>query len=103
VIPLAANETTIVIVVSALGGVVFVLTTTLVVLIFFAVFEGGEDSTNDVQHFIELTEEARLLLPNGHVLGDADAADSRTAIARFQEKKEEAREALWKSHRKRAA
>jgi hypothetical protein len=95
----ASHTTTIVIIVSAVGAVAFVLTTMIVVLVFLAVFEGGEESTNDVQHFIELPDEARSLLHNGHALGGADASD----VARFLAKKEEAREALWESRRKRAA
>jgi hypothetical protein len=100
VILLASSGTTIV-VVSVLGGLVFLVTTVLIILVFLAVFPGGEESANDVEHFIELTEEARSLLPNGHAADTID--DSSTAIARFQAKKDEARRALWESRRQRAA
>jgi hypothetical protein len=93
-IELAVSETTLLIIASAAGAFAFVLTTALVVLVFFVAFEPGEDCFNDVQRFVELTEEARSLLANG-----SDARD----VARFQAKKEEARQALWESQRRRAA
>jgi hypothetical protein len=98
-----ASETTLVIVFTAVTAATLALTTLFVGLIFFAVFDGGEDSVRDVQRFIELTEEARALLPNGLPLFDPDGmAETSAAIARFQAKKDEARKALWQSRQRRA-
>jgi hypothetical protein len=88
VIELAASETTIVLIAAAAGALAFALTTAIVVLVFFAAFEPEEGCVNDVQRFIELTEEARSLRANG-----SDASD----IERFQAKKAEARKALSES------
>ncbi len=102
-IQLVATETTVVIVFSAVTALTPVLTTLFVAWIFFAVFEGGEDSVSDVQRFIELTDEARALLPSGLSLFDPDgASESSAAIARFQAKKDEARKALWQSRQRQA-
>jgi hypothetical protein len=83
----------------ALGLAVVLLFTFLMVAllaVYFAVFDGGADDSADVQRFIELTEEARRLVPAGLPLFDSDQAAATTAaIVRFQAKKEESRRALW--------
>jgi hypothetical protein len=91
-IQLVATETTVVIVFSAVTALALALTTLFVTWIFFAVFEGGEESVRDVQRFIELTDEARALLPSG-----LPPAETSAAIVHFQAKKDEARKALWQS------
>jgi hypothetical protein len=54
-----------------------------------------------VQRFIELTDEARAMLPRGLPLFDPEgAAETSAAIVRFQAKKDEARKALWQSRQK---
>jgi len=64
----------------------------------FAVFDGDADDIADVQRFIELTEEARRLVPAGLPLFDSEKAAAATdAIIHFQAKKDEARRALWAS------
>ena len=66
--------------------------------VFFAVFDGDADTIADVEHFIELTEEARHLVPGGLPLFDGEKAAATTAaLVRFQAKKDEARRALWAS------
>ena len=60
----------------------------------FVVFEGDADDIADVQRFIELTEEARRLVPRDLPLFDGAQA---AAIVRFQANKNEARRALWAS------
>jgi hypothetical protein len=63
-----------------------------------AVFDGDADDVADVQRFIALTEEARSLVPAGLPLFDGEKAAATTAaLVRFQEKKDEARRALWAS------
>jgi hypothetical protein len=97
-VELVASETTVVVVFSAVIALTLVLTTLFVVWISFVVFEGGEESVRDVQRFIELTDEARALLPSGLPLFDPDgAAETSAAIVHFQAKKDEARKALWQS------
>jgi hypothetical protein len=66
--------------------------------VFSALFDGGEDDAADVQRFIDLTDEARSLVPPGLPLLDHDrAAATAAAIVRFQAKKDEARRPLWAS------
>ena len=61
----------------------------------FAVSNGEADDVADVQRFVELTEEARGLVPKGLPLLDTDKeAATAAAIVRFQAKKEEARRSL---------
>ena len=70
--------------------------------VYFAVSDVGADDIADVQRFVELTEEARRLLPPGLPLFDRDKAVATTAaIVAFQAKKEEARRALWASRARR--
>jgi hypothetical protein len=71
-------------------------------VVFYALFGGDEDDARDVQRFIELTEEARSLVPPGLPLLSSDPATT-AAIARFQAKKDEARRALWASRPERRA
>jgi hypothetical protein len=44
---------------------------------FFAVFDGGEENVQDVQHFIAPTEEARSLVPPGLPLLDPEGEPRR--------------------------
>ncbi len=97
-VELVASDTTVLIVFSAVTALTLALTTLFVAWIFLAVFEGGEESVRNVQRFIELTDEARALLPSGLPLFDPDgAAETSAAIVHFQAKKDEARKALWQS------
>jgi hypothetical protein len=98
-IELLASETTVVIVFTAVTAVTLALTTLFAGLIYVAVFGDGEDCVRDVQHFIELTDEARALLP---LLDPDGATETSAAIVRFQAKKDEARKALWQSRQRRA-
>jgi hypothetical protein len=95
-IELAASETTVLIAVGAATALVFALGTLIVVAAVFAVFDGSEEAVRDVQRFVELTEEARSLLPRGPALADPNG-EASAAIGRFLSKKEEARRALWGS------
>ena len=95
-IQLATSETTVLIAVSVATALVFALGTLIVVAVAFAVFAGGEEAVRDVQRFVELTEEARSLLPSGPALADPNGETS-AAIGTFLSKKEEARRALWGS------
>lgn len=64
----------------------------------FVVFEGSAGSIGEVQRFVELTDDARRLVPPGLPLLDGDnAAATTAAIVDFQAKKDEARRALWAS------
>jgi hypothetical protein len=67
-------------------------------------FGGDTGAVADVQRFIELTEEARALVPRGLPLFDREeeVATVSAAIVRFQAKKEEARHALWASSERHA-
>jgi hypothetical protein len=96
---LVASETTVVIALSAASALAIALTTLIVGVMFFAVFD-GEETVHDVQRFVELTEEARSLLPGRPLLHDPDGETS-AAIGRFLAKKEEARRVLWESRRTR--
>jgi hypothetical protein len=97
-IELVATETSVVIVFSVVTAVTLALTTLFVGWIFFAVFAGSEENVRDAQRFIELTNEARAMLPSGLPLLDPEgAAETSAAIVRFQAKKDEARKALWQS------
>jgi hypothetical protein len=95
-IELAASETTVLIAVGAAIALVFALGTLIVIVAVFAVFDGSEEAVRDVQRFVELTEEARSLLPSGPALADPNG-EASAAIGRFLSKKEEARRALWGS------
>jgi hypothetical protein len=76
-------------------GLLFAISVLALFAVYFAVFAGDDDSA-DVQRFIELTEEARRLVPPGLPLFDSEkAAVTTAAIVRFQGKKDEARRALW--------
>jgi hypothetical protein len=89
----------------ALGLVALVFAIALPLLaVYLAVADGGAADIKDVQRFIELTEEARRLVPPGLPLFDSrKAAATTAAIVRFQAKKEEARRALWASRDRRRA
>lgn len=64
----------------------------------FVVFEGSAGRIGEVQRFVELTDDARRLVPPGLPLLDGDnAAATTAAIVDFQAKKDEARRALWAS------
>jgi hypothetical protein len=95
-IELAASETTVLIAVGTATALVFALVTLIVIVAVFAVFDGSEEAVRDVQRFVELTEEARSLLPSGPALADPNG-EASAAIGRFLSKKEEARRALWRS------
>jgi hypothetical protein len=85
-----------VIVFSAITGLVFTLATAGAIWVFIRVFDDYEGNVRDVQRFIELTDEARSLVPSGLPLLDWERAAATTAaIGRFQAKKDEARRALW--------
>jgi hypothetical protein len=89
-------QTSVVIVLSAITGLVFALATAGAIWVFFKVFGDYEGNIRDVQRFIELTNEARSLVPPGLPLLDRErAAATADAIGRFQAKKDEARRALW--------
>jgi len=80
------------------GGFLLVLTLLPLLAVILAVFDGDAGDIADVQRFIELTEEARSLVPPGLPLFDREQATATTAaLVRFQEKKDEARRALWAS------
>jgi hypothetical protein len=97
-IEVVAAEATVVILVSAITGIVLVLTTAAVIWMFFFVFGDYEGSVRDVQRFVELTEQARSLVPAGLPLLDQEKAAATTeAIGRFAKQKEQARRALWES------
>ena len=89
----------------ALGLVAVLFAIALPLLfVWFAFLDVGADDIADVQRFIELTEEARGLVPRGLPLVDSrNAAATTAAIVRFQAKKEEARRALWASRDRRRA
>lgn len=82
---------------------IFAIVLAAVTLVYVAVSEG--DAVADVQRFIELTEEARRLVPPSRLplLDPSSAALTAEAINRFLDKKEEARRALWASRQPRAA
>src|SRR6266536_1117674 len=102
-IQLVATEITVVVVFGAVVTLMLALTTLFVGLVFFAVFDDGDDSVRDVRRFIELSEEARALLPHGLPLLDPEGATEVSgAIVLFQAKKDEARKALWQSRERRA-
>jgi len=80
------------------GGFLFVLSLLPLLAVTLALFDGDAGDVADVQRFIALTEEARSLVPPGLPLFDAEKAAATTAaLVRFQEKKDEARRALWAS------
>src|SRR5262249_60520412 len=63
-----------------------------------APFDGDPGGVADFPRFIARTEEARSLVPPGLPLFDAEKATATTAaLVRFQDKKDEARRALWAS------
>jgi hypothetical protein len=77
-------------------GLLFALAVIVLFAVYLAAFDGGADDIAEVQRFIQLTEEARRVMPRGLSLLDGeDGATAATAIARFQAKKDEARCALW--------
>lgn len=79
-------------------GVLLAITVFALFTVFFAVFAGDADTIADVEHFIELTEEARQTVPRGLPLFQSERAAATTAaLVRFQAKKDEARRALWAS------
>ena len=64
----------------------------------FVAFDGSAGNIGEVQRFVELTDDARRLVPPGLPLLDGDKAAATTAaIVDFQAKKDEARRALWAS------
>jgi hypothetical protein len=102
VIQLVADESTVAVVFSVVTAVTVVLTTLVIGVVFFAVFDGGDDAVLDVERFVELTAEARSLLPSGYALSDPNGETS-AALEQFLAKKEEARRALWGSRQSRPA
>jgi hypothetical protein len=99
--PLVA-QANVVIVFSAITGLVLALTTAGAIWVFFKVFDDYERNVRDVQRFIELTDEARSLVPPGlPLLHPERAAATADAIGRFQAKKHEARQALWQPRSRR--
>src|SRR4029450_3157752 len=89
--PLVA-QANVVIVFSAITGLVLALITAGAIWVFFKVFDDYEGNVRDVQRFIELTNEARSLVPPGLPLLDPErAAATSEAIGRFQAKRDEAR------------
>lgn len=93
---LLASDLGAVIAFTAAGAVVVAICALIVALIIDAIGDG--DVVGDVQRFIELTADARACLPKGSILSDPQGETS-AAIGRFLAKKEEAREALWRSRR----
>src|SRR5262249_17214618 len=80
------------------GGFLFVLSLLPLLAVTLAVFDGDAGDVADVQRFIALAEEAPSLVRPGIPLSDAEKAAATTAaLVRFQEKKDEARRALWAS------
>jgi len=76
----------------------FAMAVSALVAVAFVLFPGSAENVGDVQRFIELTDEARRLVPPGLPLLDSDRAEAATAaIIGFQAKKDEARHALWPS------
>jgi hypothetical protein len=99
--PLVA-QASVVIVFSAITGLVLALITAGAIWVFFKVFDDYEGNVRDVQRFIELTNEARSLVPPGLPLLDPErGAATSEAIGRFQAKKHEARQALWQARSRR--
>jgi hypothetical protein len=81
------------------GVLILLIALAVMFTVQIADFDGDAGVVADVQRFIELTEEARALLPSGLPLFDTEeeTATVVAAIVRFQAKKEEARSALWAS------
>jgi hypothetical protein len=95
-IELLVAQASVVIVLSAVAGLVFAVATAGAIWVFIKVFDDYEGTVRDVQRFIELTDEARSLVPSGLPLLDPERAAATTdAIGRFQAKKDDARRALW--------
>jgi hypothetical protein len=95
-IELLVAQASVVIVFSAITGLVFALATAGAIWVFIKLFDDYDGNVRDVQRFIELTDEARSLVPSGLPLLDQERAAATTdAIGHFQAKKDEARRALW--------
>jgi hypothetical protein len=76
----------------------FAIAVSVGVVAFFLAFKGSAENIGEVQRFVQLTEEARRVVPPGLPLLDGDEAAATTAaIVDFQAKKDEARRALWAS------
>ncbi|HEX2434720.1 MAG TPA: hypothetical protein VHI55_12305 [Gaiellaceae bacterium] len=73
----------------------FTIAVSVGVAALFVAFDGSAGNIGEVQRFIELTDEARGLVPPGLPLLDSDKGAATTAaIVDFQAKKDEARRAL---------
>jgi hypothetical protein len=97
-VTLLAGQTAVWLGLGLAAGLLFALAVWALLAVFFVVFDGDADHVADVQRFIALTEEARSLMPAGLPLFDGEKAAATTAaLVRFQEKKDEARRALWAS------
>jgi hypothetical protein len=91
-----ATETTVVLVFSAATTLAILIPAFVVGLVVFA-YVGAGDAARDAQRYIELTQEARVLLPKGRpALSDPGGATS-AALDEYLAKKAEARRALWES------
>jgi hypothetical protein len=95
-IELLVAQVSVVIALSAITALVFAVATAGAIWVSFKVFDDYEGNVRDVERFIELTNEARSLVPPGlPLLNPEQAAATTDAIGRFQAKKDEARRALW--------
>jgi hypothetical protein len=98
VVSLIAGDTSVVIILGALAAITFAALVAIAGAVVFAIGDG--DPVADAQQYIELTEDARRLIPPGPAFSDPEGATT-AAIGRFLATKEEARQALWASRRNR--
>jgi hypothetical protein len=96
---LLSTETAVLLAVGLTTGLLLAVAVLALAVVYLALFDGGDDDVADVQRFIELTEQARSLVPSDLPLLDSEKASA--AIVPFQIKKDEARRALWASRRRR--
>ena len=95
---LLADQTTLWLALGVMAVVLLAIVVFALFKVFFAVVGGDADTIADVEHFIELTEEARQMVPRGLPLFHSESGAATTAaLVRFQAKKDEARRALWAS------
>jgi hypothetical protein len=97
---LLSTETAVLLAVGLTTALLLAVAVIAMTVVYLALFDGGDDDVADVQRFIELTEQARSLVPPDLPLLDGEKASA--AIVRFQIKKDDARRALWASRRQRA-
>jgi hypothetical protein len=98
---LLAGQTALWLALGLAAGLLFAIALWALLAVYFAVFDDGADNSAEVQDFIELTAEARRLVPPGLPLFDPEKEEAAAAaIVRFQAKKDEARRALWASRKR---